>query len=47
MIRLLSDDSVRNEFSRRARQEAVRRFDARTNIRQAERRILEACGYQG
>jgi glycosyltransferase involved in cell wall biosynthesis len=36
----------RRELSERGRAEAVRRFDARTNIRSVEKRILEACGYQ-
>jgi hypothetical protein len=36
---------MRGEFARRAREEAVRRFDARKNIRAVEDRILAACGY--
>ncbi len=42
----LADDARRAEFAARARAEAVRRFDARTNIRAIEKRILEACGYK-
>ena len=45
IVRLLTDESALTDFRRRARIEAVRRFDARTNIRVAERRILEACGF--
>ena len=37
----------RQDVARRARAEALRRFDARTNIRSVEKRILEACGYAG
>lgn len=45
IVRLLTDETAFTDFRRRARIEAVRRFDARTNIRVAERRILEACGF--
>jgi glycosyltransferase involved in cell wall biosynthesis len=45
LTRLVADDTTRREFAKRARAQALRRFDARTNIRAAERRILEACGY--
>jgi glycosyltransferase involved in cell wall biosynthesis len=45
LIRFLSDDSTRRDFARRAREEAVRRFDARTNIRAVEQKILQACGF--
>lgn len=37
----------RQEVAQRARAEALRRFDAKTNIRSVEKRILEACGYSG
>ena len=43
----LTDRPMREEFARRARAQAILRFDARTNIRTVERRILEACGYSG
>jgi glycosyltransferase involved in cell wall biosynthesis len=45
LVRFLTDEGVRAQFASRARAEAVRRFDARTNIRAVERRILEACGF--
>lgn len=45
LLRFLTEDDLRRQFAARARQEAVRRFDARTNIRAIERRILEACGF--
>ncbi len=45
LIRFLTDEKLRLEFAARARAEAVRRFDARTNIRTIEKRILEACGF--
>lgn len=45
ITRLLTDDTLRREFARRAREEAVRRYDARKNIRAAEDRILAATGY--
>jgi glycosyltransferase involved in cell wall biosynthesis len=41
----LTNHEMRRQFAQRARDEAVRRFDARNNIRAVERRILEACGY--
>lgn len=47
LTRFLTDDEMRRQFAQRARAEAVRRFDSRTNIRAGERRILEACGYSG
>jgi glycosyltransferase involved in cell wall biosynthesis len=43
---ILINGERRRELAQRARAEAVRRFDARTNIRSVEKRILEACGYQ-
>jgi glycosyltransferase involved in cell wall biosynthesis len=43
--RLLTNGVMRGDFARRAREEAVRRYDARKNIRNAERKILEACGF--
>ena len=43
----LTDRSMRGQFAQRAREQAVIRFDARTNIRAVERRILDACGYSG
>ncbi len=45
LVRLLSDENLHRDFAHRAREEAVRRFDARTNIRAVERRILQACGF--
>ncbi len=42
---VLINGERRRELARRARAEALRRFDARTNIRSVERRILAACGY--
>jgi hypothetical protein len=36
---------MRREFAQRARAEAVRRFDARTNIRAVEQKVLKACGF--
>lgn len=45
LIRLLSDDNLRRQLSRQARIESMRRFDARTNVRAAEKRILKAAGY--
>jgi glycosyltransferase involved in cell wall biosynthesis len=45
LTRVLINKDVRSQFAERARSGALRRFDARTNIRAAERRILEACGY--
>jgi glycosyltransferase involved in cell wall biosynthesis len=43
---ILINGERRRELAQRARAEAVRRFDARTNIRSVEKRILKACGYQ-
>jgi glycosyltransferase involved in cell wall biosynthesis len=43
LSRVLINGELRREFAQRAREQAVRRFDARTNIRAVERRILEAC----
>ena len=45
LTRFLTDEKLRLGFAARARAEAVRRFDARTNIRAIEKRILEACGF--
>jgi glycosyltransferase involved in cell wall biosynthesis len=45
LIRFLTNEQMHREFAGRARLEAVRRFDARTNIRAGEKRILEACGF--
>ena len=45
LTRFLAGGALRAEFSRRARDEAIRRFDAKTNIRAIEHRILAACGY--
>ena len=45
LSRLLTDESTRRQFAERARAQTVRRFDARTNIRQIERKVLEACGF--
>jgi rhamnosyl/mannosyltransferase len=45
LTRFLVDTAMRDQFAQRAREQAVRRFDARTNIRAVEKRILEACGY--
>lgn len=45
LSRFLTNGVMRGEFARRAREEAVRRFDARKNIRAVEDRILAACGY--
>jgi glycosyltransferase involved in cell wall biosynthesis len=45
LTRFLANGVMRGEYARRARAEAVRRFDARTNIRAAEQKILQACGY--
>src|ERR1700687_4577907 len=45
LTKFLIDKSMREQFAQRARQEAVRRFDARTNIRAVEKTILDACGY--
>lgn len=42
---VLINGERRRELANRARAEALRRFDAKTNIRSVERRILEACGY--
>jgi glycosyltransferase involved in cell wall biosynthesis len=47
LTRFLTDKAMREQFAERARDQAVLRFDARTNIRAVERRILEACGYSG
>ena len=47
LTRLLTDEPLRRELAGHARAEALRRFDARTNVRAAERRILEACGFAG
>lgn len=41
----LANNAMRREFAMRAREEAMRRFDARTNMRAAEDRILTECGY--
>ena len=43
----LTDKTLQRQFAQRAREQAVIRFDARTNIRAVERRILEACGFSG
>jgi len=45
IVQFLTHDDTRRQFAQRARAEALRRFDARTNIRAGELRILEACGY--
>lgn len=45
LVRLLADDGMHRRFALSAREQAVRRFDARTNIRAVEKRILQACGY--
>ncbi len=45
LTRFLTDPAMRAQFAQRAREQAVRRFDARTNIRAVEERILRACGY--
>ena len=45
LIRFLTDEKLCLEFAGRARAEGVRRFDARTNIRAIEKRILQACGF--
>jgi glycosyltransferase involved in cell wall biosynthesis len=45
LTKLVTDRAMRDQFAERARSESVRRFDARTNIRAVEKRILEACGY--
>jgi glycosyltransferase involved in cell wall biosynthesis len=42
---ILINRERRGELAQRARAESLRRFDARTNIRSVEKRILEACGY--
>ncbi len=42
---VLINGERRRELAQRARAEALRRFDARTNIRSVEKRILEACGF--
>ena len=42
---ILINSERRSELAQHARAEAVLRFDARTNIRSVEKRILEACGY--
>jgi glycosyltransferase involved in cell wall biosynthesis len=47
LTRVLINGETRRQLAHRARAEAVRRFDARTNIRAVERRILDACGYSG
>lgn len=45
LTRVLINGEIRRQLAQRARSEAVRRFDAQTNIRAVERRILDACGY--
>jgi glycosyltransferase involved in cell wall biosynthesis len=45
ITRLLTNDVMHHEFATRARQEAVRRYDARANIHAAEDRILAATGF--
>jgi glycosyltransferase involved in cell wall biosynthesis len=45
LTKFLTNEAMRDQFAERARNETVRRFDARTNIRAVERTILEACGY--
>ncbi len=45
LTKFLTNQAMRDQFAERARREAVLRFDARTNIRAVEKRILEACGY--
>jgi glycosyltransferase involved in cell wall biosynthesis len=47
LTKFLTDIAMRETFAQRAREQAVIRFDACTNIRAVERRILEACGYSG
>jgi glycosyltransferase involved in cell wall biosynthesis len=44
MTHLLTHEEERLQFAHRARAQAVRRFDARTNIRAAEKQILAAAG---
>jgi glycosyltransferase involved in cell wall biosynthesis len=46
LTRLLTGERLRREFASRARAEAIRRFDARTNIRTIEQTILQACGFR-
>jgi L-malate glycosyltransferase len=45
LLQLLTNADLRQKFAQQARQQAVKRFDARTNIRAVERKILEACGF--
>lgn len=45
LAHVLINGERRRELAQRARDEALRRFDARTNVRAVERRILEACGF--
>jgi glycosyltransferase involved in cell wall biosynthesis len=45
LLRILTDGDLRQKLAQQARQGAVTRFDARTNIRAIERKILEACGF--
>ncbi|HET7467784.1 MAG TPA: glycosyltransferase family 4 protein [Candidatus Dormibacteraeota bacterium] len=46
LVRLLTDDETHARLSRSARAEALRRFDARANVRAVEQRILSSCGFQ-
>lgn len=41
---VLTNEPMRRKFAQQARHAAVRRFDARKNIRAVESRILDACG---
>lgn len=45
LTRLLTNRELLSRLARQAREQAVERYDARTNIRAIERRILEACGF--
>ena len=45
LVRLLTDDETRARLSGSARAEALSRFDARTNVKAVERRILASCGF--
>lgn len=44
LVRVLTDTALRERFSGQARRRALTRFDARTNIRAVEQKILEATG---
>jgi glycosyltransferase involved in cell wall biosynthesis len=44
LARVLINVQMRRQFADQARGQALQRFDARTNIRAVERRILQACG---